>query len=142
MQQARHFAESASSQDSQKKWQVANIIRITVEASGRSTESWLGPLRCAQVWMIPSCLCLRFTNPLCAECMCRPEQHILLFRRPIGTDPRTGLVDPDKARATKEQYHKQYEMICEPKNEPAATATAVSTAVAASAETSKSEESM
>mmetsp|Transcript_4268 Transcript_4268/g.6370 ORF Transcript_4268/g.6370 Transcript_4268/m.6370 type:complete len:96 (-) Transcript_4268:242-529(-) len=24
----------------------------------------------------------------------RPEPHILLFRRPLGTDPRTGKVDP------------------------------------------------
>ena len=24
---------------------------------------------------------------------CRPEPHILLFRRPLGTDPRTGKVD-------------------------------------------------
>jgi cyclin-dependent kinase regulatory subunit CKS1 len=23
----------------------------------------------------------------------RPEPHVLLFRRPLGTDPRTGLVD-------------------------------------------------
>jgi len=28
-----------------------------------------------------------------------PEPHILLFRRPLGTDPRTGIVDT-KAKAT------------------------------------------
>ena len=44
----------------------------------------------------------------------RPEQHILLFRRPLGTNPRTGLVDPEKARVTREQYRKQYEELCEP----------------------------
>mmetsp|Transcript_29071 Transcript_29071/g.70909 ORF Transcript_29071/g.70909 Transcript_29071/m.70909 type:complete len:96 (-) Transcript_29071:557-844(-) len=25
----------------------------------------------------------------------KPEPHILLFRRPLGTDPRTGKVDPE-----------------------------------------------
>ncbi len=24
----------------------------------------------------------------------KPEPHVLLFRRPLGTDPRTGKVDP------------------------------------------------
>ena len=28
----------------------------------------------------------------CASLLCRPEPHILLFRRPQGTDPTTGLV--------------------------------------------------
>ena len=32
----------------------------------------------------------------------KPEPHILLFRRPLGTDPRTGKVDPAmQAEATK-----------------------------------------
>lgn len=33
----------------------------------------------------------------------KPEPHILLFRRPIGTDPNTGEVPPD-VKARVEQY--------------------------------------
>mmetsp|Transcript_8188 Transcript_8188/g.19582 ORF Transcript_8188/g.19582 Transcript_8188/m.19582 type:complete len:110 (+) Transcript_8188:94-423(+) len=32
----------------------------------------------------------------------RPEPHILLFRRPLGTDPTTGLVNPVQAAAARE----------------------------------------
>lgn len=34
----------------------------------------------------------------------RPEPHILLFRRRLGTDPVTGAVDPELERAAKERY--------------------------------------
>ena len=34
----------------------------------------------------------------------RPEQHILLFRRPLGTDPVTGKVDANLEREAKEAY--------------------------------------
>lgn len=34
----------------------------------------------------------------------RPEPHILLFRRPLGTDPLTGDVDPELEREAKERY--------------------------------------
>mmetsp|Transcript_8528 Transcript_8528/g.14468 ORF Transcript_8528/g.14468 Transcript_8528/m.14468 type:complete len:104 (-) Transcript_8528:181-492(-) len=34
----------------------------------------------------------------------RPEPHILLFRRPLGTDPVSGDVDPEAAREAKERY--------------------------------------
>jgi len=34
----------------------------------------------------------------------RPEPHILLFRRPLGTDPTTGRVDADLQREAKESY--------------------------------------
>jgi cyclin-dependent kinase regulatory subunit CKS1 len=37
----------------------------------------------------------------------RPEPHILLFRRPLGTDPHTGMVDPELEREAKDQYEKQ-----------------------------------
>eukprot|EP01041_Mallomonas_annulata_P012948 gene12948-27319_t len=37
----------------------------------------------------------------------RPEQHILLFRRPLGTDPLTGEVNPELERASKEQYQQE-----------------------------------
>lgn len=36
--------------------------------------------------------------------MPRPEPHILLFRRPLGTDPVTGKVDPELEREAKEKY--------------------------------------
>ena len=34
----------------------------------------------------------------------RPEPHILLFRRPLGTDPVTGKVNPELEREAKERY--------------------------------------
>ena len=34
----------------------------------------------------------------------RPEPHILLFRRPLGTDPVTGKVDSDLEREAKDAY--------------------------------------
>lgn len=37
----------------------------------------------------------------------KPEPHILLFRRPIGTDGRTGLVDPTAAQAALDLQRKQ-----------------------------------
>lgn len=37
----------------------------------------------------------------------RPEPHILLFRRPLGTDPLTGEVDPQLEREAKEKYQQQ-----------------------------------
>ncbi len=38
----------------------------------------------------------------------RPEPHILLFRRPLGTDPTTGRVDPALERQAKERYDKEF----------------------------------
>jgi len=37
----------------------------------------------------------------------RPEPHILLFRRPLGTDPLTGDVDADLERQAKEEYQRE-----------------------------------
>ena len=34
----------------------------------------------------------------------RPEPHILLFRRPLGTDPVTGKVDANLEREAKDAY--------------------------------------
>ncbi len=31
----------------------------------------------------------------------KPEPHILLFRRPLGTDPKTGKLNPDLTSLTK-----------------------------------------
>lgn len=39
----------------------------------------------------------------------RPEPHILLFRRPLGTDPVTGKVDPELEREAKEAYQRSLE---------------------------------
>ena len=36
--------------------------------------------------------------------MHRPEPHILLFRRPLGTDPVSGKVDPELEKDAKENY--------------------------------------
>lgn len=38
----------------------------------------------------------------------RPESNVLLFRRPLGTDGTTGLVDVEKANALKKQFRKEY----------------------------------
>ena len=40
----------------------------------------------------------------------RPEPHILLFRRPLGTDPTTGKIDPEMERKAKERYNREYLM--------------------------------
>mmetsp|Transcript_9870 Transcript_9870/g.17357 ORF Transcript_9870/g.17357 Transcript_9870/m.17357 type:complete len:110 (+) Transcript_9870:181-510(+) len=37
----------------------------------------------------------------------RPEPHIMLFRRPLGTDPTTGEVKPELEREAKERYAKE-----------------------------------
>jgi len=39
-----------------------------------------------------------------------PEPHILLFRRPLGTDPQSGRVDPELERKAREEYRSQYGM--------------------------------
>jgi len=41
-------------------------------------------------------------------CCCRPEPHILLFRRPLGTDPTTGRVNPDLEKQAKDKYAKDF----------------------------------
>lgn len=38
----------------------------------------------------------------------RPEPNILLYRRPIGTDGKTGRVDPELAKLQRDQFRKQY----------------------------------
>jgi cyclin-dependent kinase regulatory subunit CKS1 len=40
----------------------------------------------------------------------RPEPHILLFRRRLGTDPTTGEVNPELERQQYEQFKKEYEL--------------------------------
>ena len=37
-----------------------------------------------------------------------PEPHILLFRRPLGTDPQSGRVDPELERKARQEYQNQY----------------------------------
>jgi cyclin-dependent kinase regulatory subunit CKS1 len=39
----------------------------------------------------------------------KPEPHILLFRRSLGTDPMTGDVDPELEREAKEKYRAELE---------------------------------
>jgi hypothetical protein len=40
-----------------------------------------------------------------------PEPHILLFRRPLGTDPQSGRVDPELERAAREEYKHQFGLL-------------------------------
>ncbi len=42
------------------------------------------------------------------EIFSSPEPHILLFRRPLGTDPQSGRVDPEMERKAREEYLVQY----------------------------------
>jgi hypothetical protein len=42
------------------------------------------------------------------ESVCRPEQHILLFRRALGTDPVSGKIDPVAAEAARLAYLREY----------------------------------
>jgi len=37
-----------------------------------------------------------------------PEPHILLFRRPLGTDPATGIVNDAMRRKAKEKYEMEF----------------------------------
>ena len=39
---------------------------------------------------------------------CRPRTTVLLFRRPLGTDGRTGLVDPVRSKELKEKFRRDY----------------------------------
>mmetsp|Transcript_54266 Transcript_54266/g.131677 ORF Transcript_54266/g.131677 Transcript_54266/m.131677 type:complete len:103 (+) Transcript_54266:111-419(+) len=38
----------------------------------------------------------------------RPEPHILLFRRPLGTDPQSGRVDPELKMKALQEYQAAY----------------------------------
>lgn len=49
----------------------------------------------------------KFLTQICPRCD-SPEPHILLFRRPLGTDPQSGLVDPELERASREEYKNQF----------------------------------
>ena len=40
-----------------------------------------------------------------------PEPHILLFRRALGTDPQSGLVDPELERSAREEYKNQFGIV-------------------------------
>eukprot|EP01138_Halocafeteria_seosinensis_P016441 gb/GECG01016772.1/.p1 GENE.gb/GECG01016772.1/~~gb/GECG01016772.1/.p1 ORF type:complete len:108 (+),score=11.13 gb/GECG01016772.1/:1-324(+) len=40
----------------------------------------------------------------------RPEPHILLFRRPLGTDPMTGKIDPEVAEKARQEFRREYGM--------------------------------
>ena len=44
----------------------------------------------------------------CDNTTFRPEPHILLFRRPLGTDPQSGRVDPELERKAREEYRSQF----------------------------------
>ena len=38
----------------------------------------------------------------------RPEPHILLFRRPLGTDPATGKIDPQLEKEAKMKFYEEF----------------------------------
>jgi cyclin-dependent kinase regulatory subunit CKS1 len=47
---------------------------------------------------------LFLNSPILFSSCRRPEPHILLFRRPLGTDPVSGKVDSELERQAKEEY--------------------------------------
>jgi hypothetical protein len=47
------------------------------------------------------------TVPAC-PLPCRPEPHILLFRRELGTNPNTGKVDPVLRQQQVDAYNREY----------------------------------
>lgn len=51
-----------------------------------------------------SCFLLFSLLLLIVVIIIRPEPHILLFRRPLGTDPISGEINPDLEREAKLQY--------------------------------------
>jgi len=55
----------------------------------------------------PSSYFVIFFHYTLLSCLLRPEPHILLFRRPLGTDPQTGRVDPELLKVAKEEYKAQ-----------------------------------
>jgi hypothetical protein len=46
--------------------------------------------------------------PLAPSVFFRPEPHILLFRRALGTDPVSGKVIPEQAEAARQAYYREY----------------------------------
>lgn len=51
-----------------------------------------------------------YTTALTSSQIHKPEPHILLFRRSLGTDPTTGKVDPALKKAALEKYQRDYGM--------------------------------
>ena len=47
-------------------------------------------------------------TPCCFVNEFSPEPHILLFRRPLGTDPQSGRVDPELERQARDEYKNQF----------------------------------
>ena len=77
-----------------------------MEKFGHQYESWLAALRISRV-------CAFLRNPFYEyECSLlffyNPEPTVLLFRRPLGTAPTPGLVNPELAKQARAQFRKEY----------------------------------
>ena len=77
-----------------------------MESHGCSAKQRMGALRGPQVNLLRCPFWYFFLSNLQTSTR-RPEPHILLFRRPLGTDPVSGEVDPELERAAKEQYQQE-----------------------------------
>ena len=71
-----------------------NITLFTGKSVRNSFSDWSFPVLDFSLPFVPS-----FRSP---------EPHILLFRRPLGTDPQSGRVDPELQRKAREEYRAQY----------------------------------
>jgi len=76
-----------------------------VEGHWCPAEPWLGALCDPQV-RVPSLG--DEASLLDSRFVCRPEPHILLFRRALGTDPVTGKVNAAVAAQAKAAFEAEY----------------------------------
>lgn len=66
---------------------------------------------CLECSSIIVCLSSYTCMLLCDLSYYSPEPHILLFRRPLGTDPQSGRVDPDLAAHARDEYKNQFGLV-------------------------------
>ena len=72
--------------------------------SSRGKEEWLQSFSSFVIFLV----LIRLPRGWQHYAIHRPEPHILLFRRPLGTDPQTGAVDPELKRMALEEYKGQF----------------------------------
>jgi hypothetical protein len=114
---ARHSSQRACQDVAQR----SDFVRIRMASNWRTTKSRMAPLCNSSVCHL-SLSCSQNPDRIQTEILCgrehphpflfiyvfSPEPHILLFRRPLGTDPQTGEVDPKLLRAAREEYKNQF----------------------------------
>lgn len=77
---------------------------VAVSHSTIYTQTWWGSTETLALPHPFLCSCL---FPPLNSSLGRPEPHILLFKRPLGTDPVSGKVDPTLEREAKKAYQQE-----------------------------------